>query len=112
MFTPWSPSPIAASSRTRWSRSARMVVAISDIQARMAAPSRALRGSGATSHSPAEGGRTDRGIPEGRQLVVQLEQGQRGPGHLQRRDVVADELANGLQPGLAQQAVDLAVQQI
>ena len=54
----------------------------------------------------------DRGVPEPGQLLVELEHGQRGAGHLERCDVAADEVAHGLEAGGAELLVDLAIEKV
>src|SRR4051794_37540193 len=111
MLMPWSPSPIAESSCVRWSASASMAAADPVIQS--STDSTWLTAIGApTLRPPAERGGVDGSIPQLRQLVVELEQRQRCPGHLQRRDVRTDQRADRLQPGRAQPALDLPVEQV
>ena len=68
MFSPWSPSPIARSSRTSSSRCSTTTAAAARIAA---TTSSAVH---ATSDSPPQRGRVDRRVPQLDQLVVQLEQ--------------------------------------
>src|SRR2546429_1273843 len=113
MLVPWSPSPIAASSWTRWSRSARIEDADPFIQVVMVAAFMTVSPTNTrSSPPPPQRGSVDRRVPELGQLVVQLEHGERGACHLQRRDVVADQVPRHLVAALTQPALHLAVQQV
>ena len=79
IVTPWSPSPVGASSSPSASR-ARLDRVAGGQDAPPAGP-----------RSSAEPGRAGRRVEEGPELVVETEDGDRRPGHLERRDVLADE---------------------
>src|SRR5579883_2298885 len=95
-FVPWSPSPIAASSALRCSRSVSTAPAARVIQARTkSASKRALEpwGGFIGSPAPAQGGRFHRRVPEFDELIRQAADGQREALHLEAGDVVADQAA-------------------
>src|SRR5690348_17351462 len=101
---------MAASSWTRWSRSARTDDSISVIQVLIVAASIALAVINLlVLASPAQRRCVHRRIPQLRQLLVQLQHGQRRAGHLERRDVTADQVARGLDPRLAQLRLDVPI---
>src|SRR5215207_6950694 len=56
--------------------------------------------------------RVRRGVPQPRQLVVELEQRDRAACHLPRSDVVADQPALDRDVALLQEAVELAVDDV
>src|SRR5438270_13093717 len=64
------------------------------------------------SRSPAQSGRVDGGVPEAGHLVVELEHGQRGAGHLEGGDVAGDQVADRRDAGRAQLAVGLAIKKV
>src|SRR5690348_7616465 len=104
---------MAASSCTRWSRSARTDESISVIQVLIVAASIALDVINLlVLASPAQRGGVNRRIPKLCQLIVQLQHGQRRACHLERRDVAADEVARGLEPGLAQLRLDVPIEKV
>src|ERR687897_3696962 len=107
MFVPWSPSPIAVSSRTSSTRCSATAAAKSPIQARTSAAPM-LTGTSA----PAEGRRVDRSVPEPDEVVVELEQRDRAAGQLQRGDVVADQPPLDRDAAPLQEAVELAVDDV
>src|SRR5229473_6346267 len=112
MLVPWSPSPMAASSWTRWSRSARTDVSISCIQEVIVAASMTFSTIKVRSDAPPQRRRVNRRVPQADQLVVQLEDGQRSAGHLERGDVAADQVPHRLQPRFAELLVDLAIDKV
>src|ERR1700674_1632727 len=112
LLMPWSPSPMAASSWTRWSRSARTDVSISCIQEVIVAASMTFSTIKVMSDAPPQGCRVNRRVPQADQLVVQLEHGQRGAGHLKRGDVAADQVPHRFQPCLTELGVDLAIDKV
>src|SRR5919204_745758 len=91
MFVPWSPSPIAVSSRTSSSLCSAIEAAKRSIQ------SRTVSRVTATSRAPAEPRCHHRRVPVAHHLVVELEQRDRAPLHLERRDVVAHKVALDLE---------------
>src|SRR5216684_1583800 len=103
---------MAASSWTRWSRSARTDVSISCIQEVIVAASMTFSTIKVRSDAPPQRCRMNRRVPQADQLVVQLEHGQRGAGHLERGDVAADQVPHRLQPRFAELLVDLAIDKV
>src|SRR5689334_9305086 len=97
MLVPWSASPIAASSCVRQSRCSCSVAAAASTH-RFTVPASTLVPPASIvrpSRTPAQRRGVYGCIPQRGQLVVKLEQGDRDPGHLEARDVVADEAARG-----------------
>src|SRR5438132_14029249 len=107
MFVPWSPSPIAASSWTRWSRSARTATSISRIQEVIVAASMTLALINLDTPTQCRG--VHRRVPELCQLFVELEHRQRRAGHLERCDVASDQVARRLHARGAELLVDLSI---
>src|SRR6478672_5379571 len=95
MFTPWSPSPIAWSRRTSSCRCSSISPAKRRIQSTTASRviATALR-------TPAQGGGVHGRVPVADHVVLELDQGDRAALHLQRRDVVADQVALDREPVL------------
>ena len=88
MFVPWSPSPIAVSSATSSARCSAISPANRFIQSSVA--SRVI----ATVRRPsASAGSVHRRVPVADHLVVELDQRDRAALHLERGDVVADQVA-------------------
>src|SRR5688572_23778023 len=85
MLMPWSASPIAESSLVRCSLFSAIVDAYAFTQARTSSYKSDLLG------TPPQSRRVDRGVPELRQLGVELQQRDRAPGHFERRDVGPDQ---------------------
>src|SRR4029077_18319252 len=113
MLVPWSPSPIAASSWTRRSRSTRITASISCIQEVIVAAFMTVSEiKGKCLDAPAQRGSVHRRVPELRELLVQLEDRQRSAGHLERRYVAADQVARGLDARSPQLLVDLAIKKV
>src|SRR5919204_409054 len=61
---------------------------------------------------PSQPGRLHRRIPEAGQLVVQLQQGDRAPCHLQGCDVRPDQVARDRDPALAEEPVQVVVDDV
>src|SRR4051794_19960066 len=108
MLVPWSPSPIAVSSFTSSPRCSSMAAANRWIHATMAAWS-IVAASSATSDAPPQRRRVDRRVPQADELVVEPQQGDRAPRHLQRRDVVADQAPLDRDAPLLQEVMQLGV---
>src|SRR6266849_6421188 len=89
MFVPWSPSPMAASSWTRWSRSTRTDESISRIQELIVAASITFS-----------------------LIKTSCYALQRSAGHLERCNVAANQVACRFEAGLAQPGVDLAIDKV
>src|SRR6266511_799145 len=64
------------------------------------------------SDAPAQPRSLDRRVPQLRELVVQLEQRDREPGHLERRDVRADQVPGDLDAPSRQELVHLVVHDV
>src|SRR5215218_2953429 len=62
--------------------------------------------------APPEARRTDGSVPETRELVVQLQQRDRRPRHLQRGDVRPDQVAGDLDPAAFEELVELVVDDV
>src|SRR5437764_784567 len=121
MLIPWSPSPIAESSCVSCSLFASTSAANARIQRRMSSWPRLMRPDAfsvsATSTilclcRPSETRGLDRRIPETSQLLVQLQQRDRATRHLQRRDVGADQVPRDRDPTLAQEPVQVVVDDV
>src|SRR5437764_7081692 len=121
MLIPWSPSPIAESSCVSCSLFASTSAAKARIQRRMSSWPRLMRPDAfsvsATSTilclcRPSETRGLDRRIPETSQLLVQLQQRDRATRHLQRRDVGADQVPRDRDPTLAQEPVQVVVDDV
>src|SRR2546429_7981456 len=121
MLIPWSPSPTAASSWVSCSLFAPTSAAKARIQRTTSSWPRLMRPDAfslsATSTilclcRPSETGGFDRGVPETGQLVVQLQQRDRAARHLQRRDVGTDQVAGDRDPTLAQEPVQVVVDDV
>src|SRR4051795_2711830 len=108
MFVPWSPSPMSPSSRVRYARFSATSAANRFIQSSIAAfvIVTCLRA------APLQGDRVDRGAPEPLELVVEPQQRDRAPRHLERGDVVADEVARDRDPAPLQVLVELVVDDV
>src|SRR5512132_4356956 len=121
MLIPWSPSPIAASSWVSCSLFAPTSAAKARIQRTTSSWPRLMRPDAfslsATSTilclcRPSETGGLDRRVPETGQLVVKLQQRDRAARHLQRRDVGTDQVAGDRDPTLAQEPVQVVVDDV
>src|SRR3954452_24145904 len=108
MFVPWSPSPMAVSSRTNSARFSSICAANPRIQASTATWS-IVAEPFVTSCAPSQRRCVDRRVPEPRQLVIDPEQRDRTAGHLQRGDVVADQPPADRDAALLEEAVQLAI---
>src|SRR5438067_7794854 len=111
----------AASSWVRYSLFASTSAANARIQRRMSSWPRLMRPDAfsvsATSTilclcRPSETRGLDRRIPEASQLVVESQQGDRAARHLQRRDVGPDQVARDRDPALAQEPVQVVVDEV
>src|SRR5881398_3463758 len=121
MLIPWSPSPIAESSCVSCSLFASTSQANARIQRRTSSWPR-LTFPDAFSVSatstilylcrPPETGGLDRRVPEAGQLVVQLQQRDRAARHLERRDVRPDQVAGDRDSTLAQEPVQVVVDEV
>src|SRR3954447_21163633 len=109
MLVPWSASPIAESSSVRWSRSCATSSAKRRTHASKAA---VVTWSLIASDPPPQSRSPDRSVPERQELVVGLEQRDRRAGHLQRRDVGADQRPGHAHAVLRQDLVDLVVHHV
>src|SRR6266487_1639156 len=96
MLIPWSPSPTAASS---W------------VSCSLFAPTSAAKAILCLCR-PSETGGLDRRVPETAQLVVKLQQRDRAARHLQRRNVGTDQVAGDRDPTLAQEPVQVVVDDV
>src|SRR6266516_2920054 len=121
MLIPWSPSPTAASSWVRYSLFASTSAANARIQRRTSSWPRLMRldafSVSATSTilflcRPSETRGLDRRVPETSQLVVESQQGDRAARHLQRCDVGPDQVARDRDPTLAQEPVQVVVDDV
>src|SRR3954462_7978005 len=65
----------------------------------------------AAAPAPAQCGGVHGSIPQLHEVVVELEQRQRRARHLERRDVAAHQPADRVEAGIAQSALDLAIEQ-
>src|SRR2546423_10178008 len=121
MLIPWSPSPTAASSWVSCSLFASTSAANARIQRRTSSwPS--LMFPDACSHSatstilylcrPPETRGLDRRAPEAGQLVVQLQERNRAPRHLERCDVGPDQVPCDRDSTLAQEPVQVGVDDV
>src|SRR3954452_7541269 len=106
MFVPWSPSPIAVSRRTSSCRCSPISPAKRRIQS--IAPSRVIT----ALRAPAQARGVHRCVPVAHHLVVELEQRDRAALHLQRGDVVADQVALDGQPVLLRDLRHLGVDHV
>src|SRR5512134_4062676 len=123
MLIPWSASPIAESSWVRYSLFSAMTSANDRTQrtasskdtltchplSRDPAPAAEPRGRDRARRSdpPTHAGGPHRRVPEIGEVVVQLQERDREPLHLQRGDVVADQVARDLDPAPLQELVQL-----
>src|SRR5919204_4339936 len=121
MLMPWSASPIAASSWVRYSLFASTSAANLRIQPSTSSYATLMRACPeevaatpaiACLRRPSEPGGVDRRVPESGQLVVQLQQGDRATRHLQRRDVRPDQVARDRDPALAEEPVQVVVDDV
>src|SRR5690349_11756219 len=106
MLIPWSASPIAASSCVRYSLFASTSAAKARTQATTSSWVTLTRAcstvagapSAISSRAPSETRGLDGGVPQARQLLVELQQRDRAAGHLERGDVRPDQVAGDLDP--------------
>src|SRR3954469_24970367 len=108
MFVPWSPSPMAVSSWVSSTRRSATPSANAWIHSRTVVD---VMLTGVLS-AEAQGRRVDRGVPQPRQLVVELEQRDRAARHLQRGDVVADQPALDRDAAVGEEPVELSVDDV
>src|SRR5512132_4681046 len=113
MLMPWSASPIAESRRVRYSLFSAMVSENASTQAKTWVYG-TLTPTASTEplDAPPQSGCIDRSVPEPRELAVQLEERDRTAGHLQRRDVRADQVPVDLDPTPLEQLVELVVDDV
>src|SRR4051812_12870667 len=109
MFVPWSPSPMAPSSLVRYARFSATSAANRFIQSSIASCVIVATGLRA---APLQGDRVDRRVPQPLELVVDPQQRDRAARHLQRGDVVADEVARDRDPAPLEVLVELVVDDV
>src|SRR5690606_36874459 len=107
MFMPWSASPMAESSSVRYSFCSSIREAASRSQT-----STSSRPTESTSRSPTQAGRLHGGVPQLRQLVVELEQGDRDALHLEGRDVGADQVASDGHAATFEEPVEVPIHDV
>src|SRR6476659_4913343 len=95
MLVPWSPSPIALSRRT----SSCLCSSISPANRRIQSTT-ASRVIATALRTPAQGGGVHGRVPIADHVVLELDQGDRAALHLERGDVVADQVALDGEPVL------------
>src|SRR4029453_11927353 len=113
MLAPWSASPIAESSRVRYSLFSATVEANAFTQS----STRAYETVTATASTtllgaPPQARRIDRSVPQPCELIVELEQRDRAAGHLERCDVRPDQVARDLDPAALEQLAQLVVDDV